>query len=86
MKVVELEAEGAPEQVSRVAGRFGAMVNVPSEIRVVIVERRETPLGEAVFFEVRNAAGGLAIRDGVAFLNRRSASALGGQQQSTPPP
>ena len=70
-RVVELEAEGAPERVSRVAGRFGAMVNVPSEISVVIVERRETSSEEAVFFEVRNAAGELAVRDGIAFLSRR---------------
>jgi acyl dehydratase len=48
-RVVELEADGAPERVSRVAGRFGAMVIVPSEISVVIVERRETPSGGAVF-------------------------------------
>jgi acyl dehydratase len=66
--IVELEAEGAPERVSRVAGRFGAMVSVPSEISVVIVERRETPSGEAVLFEVRNAAGELAVRDGVVVL------------------
>jgi acyl dehydratase len=68
-RVVELEAEGAPERVSRVAGRFCAMVMVPSEISVVIVERRDTPSGEAVFFEVRNAAGELAVRDGLAVLS-----------------
>ena len=68
-RVVELEAEGVPERVSRVAGRFGAMVNVPSEISVVIVERRETSSGEAVFFEVRSAAGELAVRDGIALLS-----------------
>ena len=68
-RVVELEAEGAPERVSRVTGRFGAMVSVPSEISVVIVERSETSSGEAVFFEVRNAAGELAIRDGLAVLS-----------------
>jgi acyl dehydratase len=67
-RVVELEAEGAPERVSRVAGRFGAMVSVPSEISVVIVERCGMPSGEAVFFEVRNAAGELAVRDGLAVL------------------
>ncbi len=68
-RVVELEAEGAPERVRRVAGRFGAMVSVPSEINVVIVERHETSSGEAVFFEVRNAAGEFAIRDGLAVLS-----------------
>ena len=51
------------------AGRFGAMVSVPSEISVVIAERRETSSGEAVFFEVRNAAGELAVRDGLAVLS-----------------
>jgi acyl dehydratase len=80
-RVVELEADGAPERVNRVAGRFGAMVDVPSEISVVIVERSEASSVEAVFFEVRNAAGELAVRDGVAILGRDRR-----QQQSRPPP
>jgi acyl dehydratase len=67
-RVVALEADGVPERVRRVAGRFGAMVRVPSEISVVIVDRLETPSGAAVFFEVRNAAGELALRDGLALL------------------
>jgi hypothetical protein len=45
------------------------MVSVPSEISVAIVERSETSSGEAVFFEVRNAAGEFAIRDGLAVLS-----------------
>jgi acyl dehydratase len=67
-RVVELEAGGAPERVSRVAGRFGAMVSVPSGIEVIILERNETSSGDAVFFEVRNADGELAVRDGVVIL------------------
>ena len=45
------------------------MLSVPSEISIVIVERRETSSGEAVFFEVRNATGELAVRDGLAVLS-----------------
>ena len=52
-----------------VTGRFGAMVRVPSEISVIIVERRETSSGEAVFFDVRNAEGEIAVRDGLAVLS-----------------
>ncbi len=59
--VVEEECAGDPTRVRRISGRFGAMVPMPSKIEVRILARR----GESVFFEVRNAAGDLAIRDGL---------------------
>ncbi|MBW2279344.1 MAG: MaoC family dehydratase N-terminal domain-containing protein [Deltaproteobacteria bacterium] len=59
-RVVEEECGGDPTRVRRVTGRFGAMVPMPSTIEVRILERR----GESVFFEVRNAEGDLAVRDG----------------------
>ena len=59
-RVVEEECAGDPTRVRRVSGRFGAMVPMPSKIEVRILGRR----GESVFFEVRNAAGDLAVRDG----------------------
>jgi acyl dehydratase len=60
-----LDAEGAaPEDVRRVAGRFGAMVFMPSEITLRIVSRN----GDQLRFEVRNGAGERAVRDGLVVL------------------
>ena len=52
------------ERVTRVAGRFGAMVRMPSECRV----RISAPAEGQVAFEVRNALGETAIRDGLVGL------------------
>ncbi len=60
-RVIEEECAGDPTRVRRISGRFGAMVPMPSKIDVRILARR----GESVFFEVRNAAGELAVRDGL---------------------
>ena len=64
-RVVERECGGDPTRVRRIAGRLGAMVPMPSEISVSICERR----GDAVHFEVRNAAGQTAIRDGLVLAD-----------------
>lgn len=60
-RVVEHECGGDPTRVRRVAGRFAAMVPMPSKISVSIAARRDG----AVHFEVRNAEGATAIRDGL---------------------
>lgn len=67
-QVVRLEADNAPERVCRIAGRFTAMVMMPSEITVRVVSRERTDAGEVVCFEVRTAEGAAAIRDGVVVL------------------
>jgi acyl dehydratase len=67
-QIVRLEADNAPERVSRIAGRFNAMVLMPSEITVRILSRQSTASGDVVSFEVRNAEGGAAVRDGVIIL------------------
>jgi acyl dehydratase len=67
-RVVEAEAGSDPERVARVAGRFGAMVLMPSELVVRILAREKTHTGDNVFFEVLTADGGRAIRDGVVVL------------------
>jgi acyl dehydratase len=67
-RVLEIEAGNDPERVRRVAARFGAMVRMPSEIVMRILSRRVTPEGDVVRFEVRNAEGGLAVRDGLVAL------------------
>lgn len=67
-RVLELEAGNEPERVSRIAGRFSAMVLMPSEIVVRILSRESTRDGDVVRFEVRNAEGKLAVQNGLVGL------------------
>jgi acyl dehydratase len=67
-RIVDAEAHGDPERVLRVYGRFGAMVFMPSEVKLRLIAREKHSSGEAVFFEALNAEGGRAIRDGVVML------------------
>ena len=67
-KIVAAEASYDPERVRRVHGRFAAMVLMPSMVTVRINSRKPSSGGEAVFFEVLNADGGRAIRDGMVLL------------------
>ncbi len=67
-QIVHLEANDEPARIRRVAGRFNAMVLMPSEITVRVLSREKTAAGDAVCFEVRNAEGAPAIRDGVVVL------------------
>jgi hypothetical protein len=67
-KIVAAEAGYNPERVRRVHGRFAAMVLMPSMVTVRINSRTPTSDGEAVFFDVLNAYGGRAIRDGMVLL------------------
>jgi acyl dehydratase len=67
-RVLEVEADNDPERVRRVAGRFGAMVRMPSEILVRVLSRTATPEGGVVRFEARNAEGEPAVRDGLVVL------------------
>jgi acyl dehydratase len=67
-RVVELEGESEPERVRRVAGRFSAMVLMPSEITVRVLSRELSPDGDVVRFEVINAEGKLAVQNGLVGL------------------
>ena len=67
-KIVAAEAGYNPERVRRVHGRFAAMVLMPSMVTVRINSRTAASGGEAVSFEVLNADGGRAIRDGMVLL------------------
>jgi len=67
-RVLELEAQNDPARVRRIAGRFGAMVLMPSEITVRILSRQTTPEGDVVRFEVRNVEGALAVQNGLVLL------------------
>jgi acyl dehydratase len=64
-RVVETECGGDPERVARVSARFAAMVPVPGEIAVRVLARDAAPgAAAAIRFEVCNADGELAVRDG----------------------
>ena len=67
-QIVRLGANDEPGRVRRVTARFNAMVLMPSEIVVRVLSREKTADGDAVCFEVRNAEGAPAVRDGVVVL------------------
>lgn len=60
--VIDRALGADPERVARIAGRFTAMVPLPSSLRVRIFA--PAPDG-GVRFEVRNAAGETALRNGL---------------------
>ena len=74
-KIVAAEADGDASRVARIAGRFGAMVTMPSEIRLRISNREDAGDERRIFFEVFNAQGGPAIRNGLAVLAHRNGDA-----------
>ena len=63
-RIIDAEAGGDPARVARVAGRFGAMVLMPSQATVRILGREN----HNVFFDVLNAEGKPAVRDGYVAL------------------
>jgi len=67
-QILRVEAENKPERVRRVAGRFSAMVLMPSQITVNILSRQTTAEGDVVRFEVRNSEGALAVSNGLVEL------------------
>jgi len=67
-RIVTLEGGNEPERVRRVAGRFSAMVLMPSEITVRVLARESAPDGDVVRFEVLNAEGKLAVQNGLIEL------------------
>ena len=67
-KIVAAETGGNPERVSRIAGRFGAMVMMPSQVMLRICAREPAHDGERIFFEVLNDQNRPAIRNGLIVL------------------
>jgi len=67
-RIVESVARRDPARVERVAGRFGAMVTMPSTLTVRVLARDHRADRAVVFFEVLSGEGRLAIRDGMATL------------------
>jgi acyl dehydratase len=67
-RLIESIAGKDPARIERVAGRFGAMVTMPSTITVRILARNDSAQGAVIFFEVLSGEGRLAIRDGMAVV------------------
>ena len=67
-KIVAAETGGNPSRVTRIAGRFGAMVMMPSQVLLRICARESAGDGERIFFEVLNDQNRPAIRDGLVAL------------------
>lgn len=67
-RILELEAGNEPERVCRIAGRFGAMVLMPSEIIVRVLACEKTTKSEVVRFDVVNAEGKFAVQNGLIEL------------------
>jgi acyl dehydratase len=63
-RIIEAEAGGDPARVARVAGRFSAMVLMPSQVTVRIFAREDAN----IFFDVLSAEGKPAVRDGLVAL------------------
>ena len=68
--VIAQEADGCPERVKRISGRFGAMVFMPSHLTVRIVSREAGAEGDVVRFEIRTEEGKPALRDGAVILGQ----------------
>jgi acyl dehydratase len=67
-RIIESEASNDPARIERVAGRFGAMVTMPSTLTVRVLGRDDSADRAAVFFETLSGDGGLAIREGLVVL------------------
>jgi acyl dehydratase len=68
--VVNTRADGRPELVRRITGRFSAMVELPSTITINVWPGTQTPDGTTtVPFEVLNAHGDAAVKNGLIVLD-----------------
>lgn len=69
--VVDEQADGHPERVRRIVGRFSGMVDLPSTITVSVWPGVSTMDGDTtVPFEVRNQHGDIAVKDGLVALRK----------------
>lgn len=69
--VIDTVAEGRPELVRRIIGRFGSMVLMPSTITARVFDVRPEGDQVAVRFEVRGEDGGAAVDRGIVLLDQR---------------
>ncbi len=70
-EIVDREGDRQPARIRTVSGRFTGMVLPGTRIEIHLTERRNTPDGKELFFEVRDNAGQKAISDGYAEVTSR---------------
>ncbi len=71
--IVDTVAEGDPQRVRRIVGRFAAMVPLPSTLTINIWPANATDDGRlSVPFEVLNDAGRPAVQDGLLVLDAQA--------------
>jgi len=68
-EIVDREADRQPSRLRSISGRFTGMVHPGSHIDICLIERRKTPAGQALFFEVRTRDGKKAISNGYAEIS-----------------
>lgn len=66
--LVDRQADGNPQRLKELACRFGSMVLPGDEIVIRLLEEKHDEGHKELFFEVWNAAGDKAIRNGFARL------------------
>jgi len=69
-RLVHSEAGGDPSRVARIAGRFSAMVLMPSDITVRTLSREPFDGADLIHFDVLTQNGEPAISNGVVLLRR----------------
>lgn len=67
-RIVAAEAAGDPRRVARIAGRFNAMVPMPSDITVRCLARERIDGADTVHFDVLNDKGEAAVANGAIVL------------------
>ena len=67
-RIIGSAAGKDPTRIERVAGRFGAMVTMPSTITVRVIARDDSARGTVMFFETLNGEGRLAIQEGTVLV------------------
>ena len=70
-RLVHSEAGGDPSRVARIAGRFSAMVLMPSDITVRTLSREPFDGADLIHFDVLTQNGEPAISNGAVVLLRR---------------
>ena len=70
-EIVDREANREPARIRTVACRFTGMVLPGTRIQVRLLDRRKTPAGKEVFFEVSNNEDRKAVSDGYVIIERK---------------
>ena len=68
-RIIRREADDKPELLSQIGCRFRAMVFPGEEIKIRLLNRRNTDTGKELFFDVLNGRNETAIKEGFAKIS-----------------